>query len=114
MTKRELNQDCEAVTAAREAAGLTKYRLAKTLRRARSVFTQIENGTRNAPDSLLDEIAKVVGCPPAQLRRKRGEPGGQAAEAADVDVPGVQGGQRAVAEDLLERKSAPAASQEVR
>ena len=112
---KDLDHDPQAVTKARDAAGMSKYALAKHLGCSRSLITEIEGGTRNADEERIQQLAKVLRCPPAQLRRKpAGEPRGQATEATDVDVPGVQGGQRAVAEDVLERQPAPEAAQEVK
>lgn len=102
MTKREFNQDPEAVARARKKAGLTKYALAKRLGRARSTFTEIERDTRNAPETLLAEIAKVCGVPVETLRRKPASgQAGTAPEAGHGRLPELRDEERPDgAEDL--------------
>lgn len=92
MSRRQFDHNPEAVTKARDAAGLTKYALAKQLGCARSLITEIEGGTRNANPDLLERIAKVLACPASELEATD-EAGGQAAETSDVDVPHLRAGQ---------------------
>lgn len=89
-----LNQDPEAVTEAREARGLTKYRLAKILGyRSRSLFTEIEKGTRNAQPELLRRMAAIFDCPVSQLEAR------PATTSAAVDVQ-LRSSERAVSDEM--------------
>lgn len=63
-----LNQDPEAVTQARDKAGLTKTALAKAVGRSLSLISEIEGGTRNAQPELLAAIAAVTGVPVDRLK----------------------------------------------
>lgn len=102
MTKREFNQDPEAVTEAREARKMSKATLARLIGCSRSLITEIEGDTRNAREELLAAMAKVLDVPAEQLRRNPGEPGRTAAQAADVEVRQLQNDERAVAANLPE------------
>lgn len=62
-----LNQDPEAVTKAREGAGLTKTALASAVGRSLSLISEIEGGTRNAQMDLLKQIAEQTGVPVGRL-----------------------------------------------
>lgn len=62
-----LNQDPEAVTKAREDAGLSKTALAKAVGRSLSLISEIEGGTRNAQPDLLERIADETDVPVERL-----------------------------------------------
>ncbi|KAB2384720.1 helix-turn-helix domain-containing protein [Actinomadura montaniterrae] len=62
-----LNQDPEAVTKAREDAGLSKTALAKAVGRSLSLISEIEGGTRNAKPDLLERIADETHVPVERL-----------------------------------------------
>ena len=105
--KQPLDHEPEAVAYALQNSGLTKQQLAEMCGVAPSLITEILAGTRNATPIMIGKLAYALNCPRVVLERKR-EP--QTPEAADVDLPGVQGGQRTVAEDVLERQPAPEAA----
>ncbi len=64
--------DPEAVTAAREKAGLSKRDLAAQIGVSEQLMGQIEAGERNATPANLTKLAKALGCPQAELERNRG------------------------------------------
>src|SRR4051812_45487037 len=98
--RRTFEHDPEAVTKARNDAGLTKTALAKELGCSLSLVSEIESGTRNARLPLLERMAELLGCETSQLRHKDAD--GQAPPPADVDVRQVRDGERAVPNDLPE------------
>ncbi|WP_395110279.1 helix-turn-helix domain-containing protein [Actinomadura sp. SCN-SB] len=69
--KNPLNHEPEAVTYAREQAGLTKTQLAAACGVALSLISEIESGTRNATPSMIRKLADALNCPPVVLERKR-------------------------------------------
>jgi transcriptional regulator with XRE-family HTH domain len=89
-----IEHDPGAVKEAREAAGLSQYALAKLLGVVRSLVSEIEGGTRNAKPEMQRRIARILGCPVADLAAKK--PQGQTTPAAHVDVQPVRNGERAV------------------
>lgn len=105
--KDPLDHEPEAVAYARRNSGLTQEQLAEACGVTRSLITEIENGTRNATPTMIGKLAYALNCPRVILERKR-EP--EAAPAADVAVPGVQGDERAEPGDLPEREPAPEAA----
>lgn len=66
-----LHHEPEAVTWAREKAGLNQSQLAKRCGLARSLVCEIEAGTRNATPENLLKIAKALNCPLVFLERRR-------------------------------------------
>lgn len=71
-----LQHEPEAVTFARERAGLSQAQLAEITGVARSFITRIESGTRNASPAMIRLLAEALNCPVVVLERKRvlGEP----------------------------------------
>lgn len=69
--KDPLDHEPEAVTYAREMAGLTKTALAEAIGRSLSLVSEIESGTRNATPEVLRDIARALNCPIVVLQRKR-------------------------------------------
>lgn len=69
--KDPLDHEPEAVTQAREEAGLTKRELAKAIGCVESLIGEIERGTRNATPDRLRRIADALNCPVVALERKR-------------------------------------------
>ena len=69
--KTPLNHEPEAVTWAREKAGLTKAAVAEEFPCAPSLITEIEKGTRNATPATLNRLAEIFNCPVVVLERKR-------------------------------------------
>lgn len=69
-TPRKLDHDPRAVAKARGDAGLSQYRLAKRLKRSRSLISEIEGGTRNATPDLLRQMADVLGVDVSELQAK--------------------------------------------
>lgn len=61
----------EAVTYAREKAGLTKRAVATQCGFSEQLLCDIEAGRRNATPEKLKKIADVLGCPVVVLERKR-------------------------------------------
>lgn len=97
---RQLNHDPQAITRHRENVGLTRTALADQIGCSVSLVSEIERGTRNARDYLLERMAAVFGCPISRLqsesRRRRA-----AAAAADGAVPELRDAERPDgAEDL--------------
>jgi transcriptional regulator with XRE-family HTH domain len=66
-----LDHEPEAVTYAREQAGLTKTALAKKCKVSVSLISEIEGGTRNATPAMLNKLAEALNCPRVVLERKR-------------------------------------------
>lgn len=78
--KQPLNHEPEAVTWAREKAGLTQTQVATALGVSLSLVSEIEKGTRNATPANLLRLAAILNCPVVVLERKRTpEPEGAAA-----------------------------------
>lgn len=74
MTKRPkepLNHEPEAVTYAREKAGLTRTAVAQACGVSLSLISQIEDGKRNASPALLLKLATTLNCPLVVLESKR-------------------------------------------
>lgn len=69
--KSPLDHEPEAVTWAREKAGLTRAAVAGQLGCAPSLITEIEKGTRNATPATLIALAAIFNCPVVVLERKR-------------------------------------------
>ena len=70
--KSPLDHEPEAVTYAREKAGLTKTQLARACGVSLSLISEIESGTRNATPAMLIKLASALNCPRVILERKRG------------------------------------------
>ncbi|WP_328916285.1 MULTISPECIES: helix-turn-helix domain-containing protein [unclassified Streptomyces] len=68
---RHLHQEPEAVTWAREKAGLTKRALARQIGISEVLMGEIESGWRNATPTNLAKIAQALNCPLVALERKR-------------------------------------------
>lgn len=66
----QLNQEPEAVTFARERAGLTKRDLARLVGTSEQLMGEIESGWRNATFANLCKIAAALNCPVVFLERK--------------------------------------------
>ena len=108
---RFLRPDGAAVTAAREDAGLTKYRLAKVLGRSRSTITDLESGRRNATRPLLEAIADACGVPVELLVATDEAEGATTPPGSDpLPEPGMRREDRPVggpaAEEVLEVRNA--------
>lgn len=71
---RALHQEPEAVTWAREKAGLTKRALAGRAGISEQLMGEIESGWRSATPANLRKIADALNCPVVFLER-RGRPG---------------------------------------
>ncbi len=69
--KNPLDHEPEAVTYAREQAGLTKTELARRCGVVVSLISEIESGTRNATPAMLNKLAAALNCPRVALERKR-------------------------------------------
>ena len=61
----------EAVTWAREQAGLTRAQVAEKLGVTAGLISEIEKGTRNAPPARIRQLAEIFNCPKVVLERKR-------------------------------------------
>lgn len=72
LPKDPLDHEPQAVTYAREQAGLTKTQLAAACRVSLSLISEIEAGTRNATPAMLAKLATALNCPRVILERKRG------------------------------------------
>ena len=72
LPKYPLDHEPQAVTYAREQAGLTKTQLAQACGVSLSLISEIEAGTRNATPAMLSKLAKALNCPRVVLERKRG------------------------------------------
>ncbi|MFB8406407.1 helix-turn-helix domain-containing protein [Streptomyces sp. NPDC055912] len=66
-----MNHAPEAVTYAREKAGLTKRELAKAIHISEQLMGQIESGRRNATPEKLRRLALALNCPLVVLEAKR-------------------------------------------
>ncbi|MFF7158017.1 helix-turn-helix domain-containing protein [Streptomyces sp. NPDC008139] len=66
-----LHQEPEAVTWAREKAGLTKRALADQVGISEQLMGEIESGWRSATPANLIKIADALNCPLVVLERKR-------------------------------------------
>lgn len=66
-----LHQEPEAVTWAREKAGLTKRALADRVGISEQLMGEIESGWRSATPANLAKIAEALNCPLVALERKR-------------------------------------------
>jgi transcriptional regulator with XRE-family HTH domain len=70
---RSLHHEPQAVTWAREKAGLTKRELARTVGISEQLLGEIESGWRSATPLNLTRIADALNCPVVLLERKRWE-----------------------------------------
>lgn len=77
--KHPLDHEPQAVTYAREQAGLTKTQLAQKVGVSLSLISEIEAGTRNATPANLNRLAAALNCPRVALERKRTTPEGDTA-----------------------------------
>ncbi|MBM9506529.1 helix-turn-helix transcriptional regulator [Streptomyces sp. KK5PA1] len=66
-----MNQEPQAVTYAREKAGLTKRALARIVGISEQLMNEIESGWRSATPAVLPRIAEALNCPVVFLERKR-------------------------------------------
>ena len=66
-----LHQEPEAVTWAREKAGLTKRALADLIGISEQLMGEIESGWRSATPANLLKIAEALNCPIVVVERKR-------------------------------------------
>lgn len=69
--KDPLDHEPEAVTYAREKAGLTRTQLAEMCGVSLSLISEIEKGTRNATPAMIRKLAEALNCPVVILERKR-------------------------------------------
>lgn len=69
--KNPLDHEPEAVTYAREKAGLTRAALAEACGVSAGLISEIERGTRNATPEMLLKLATALNCPVVVLERKR-------------------------------------------
>lgn len=65
------NHNPEAVTKARDDAGFSKTELARGLGVSQSLISEIEGGTRNAREDLLERMAEFLSCDVADLRAEQ-------------------------------------------
>ena len=72
LPKEPLDHEPEAVTYAREQAGLTKTQLAQMCDVSLSLISEIESGTRNATPTMIIKLAEALNCPRVVLERRRG------------------------------------------
>lgn len=72
--KDPLDHEPEAVTYAREKAGLTRTQLAEMCGVSLSLISEIEKGTRNATPATIKKLAEALNCPVVVLERKRVAP----------------------------------------
>jgi transcriptional regulator with XRE-family HTH domain len=70
LPKGPLDHEPDAVTYAREKAGLTKTAVAEACGVSPSLISEIEGGTRNATPTMLDKLARALNCPRVVLVRK--------------------------------------------
>ena len=66
-----LDHEPQAVTYAREKAGLSKTELAQACDVSVSLISEIEAGSRNATPAVLNRLALALNCPRVVLVRKR-------------------------------------------
>lgn len=64
----------EAVTYARENAGLTKRALAEAMGISEQLMNDIEAGRRNATPANLQKLAQILNCPKVVLEAKHPQP----------------------------------------
>ncbi len=69
--KDPLDHEPEAVTWAREKAGLTRAQVARMIGVSAGLISEIEQGTRNATPARIQQLATVFNCPVVVLERKR-------------------------------------------
>ena len=67
-----LHQEPEAITWAREKAGLTKRALAELVGISEQLMGEIESGWRSATPANLLKIAEALNCPVVVVERTRG------------------------------------------
>jgi transcriptional regulator with XRE-family HTH domain len=67
--KHPLRHNPQAITYAREQAGLNKTQLAKLCGVSVSLISELENGTRNATPDMLNKLVVVLACPRTVLER---------------------------------------------
>ena len=82
--KYPLDHEPEAITYARQQAGLTKTALAEMCGVSLSLISEIESGTRNATPAMLNKLADALNCPRVVLERKRDDAGGDSMPGHDV------------------------------
>ena len=80
-----LHQEPEAVTWAREKAGLTKRALADKIGISEQLMGEIESGWRSATPANLTKIAEALNCPIVVLERKRSVDAAGASPAAAAE-----------------------------
>ncbi|MGV2383722.1 MAG UNVERIFIED_CONTAM: helix-turn-helix domain-containing protein [Thermobifida fusca] len=68
---RRLRQLPEAVTYAREQAGLKQVELARRVGISYQLMSDIERGYRSATDETLNRLAAALNCPRVMLEAKR-------------------------------------------
>lgn len=68
---RRLNHSPEAVTYAREQAGLTQAALAERVGISFQLMSDIERGYRNATPATIMKLAEALNCPRVVLESKR-------------------------------------------
>jgi transcriptional regulator with XRE-family HTH domain len=68
---RRLNHEPEAVTYAREQAGLTQAALAERIGISFQLMSDIERGYRNATPATIKKLAEALNCPRVVLESKR-------------------------------------------
>jgi transcriptional regulator with XRE-family HTH domain len=81
-----LHQEPEAVTWAREKAGLTKRALADQVGISEQLMGEIESGWRSATPANLVKIAEALNCPLVVLERKRHVAAGSTAGRSSSDA----------------------------
>lgn len=69
--KSPLDHEPEAVTYARQKAGLSQAELASLVGVAFSLVSEWERGTRNCTPANLIKVAEALNCPVVVLERKR-------------------------------------------
>lgn len=105
--RKRLDHDPPSLTEKREEAKLTKAALARELQCSRSLVTEWEDGTRNANEDWIPEIAKVLGCTEDDLRA-RDESEGEAAPSATGELPELRDAERSAgADDMPELRGEP-------
>lgn len=97
--KQPLDHEPEAVTYAREQAGLTMTELADRCGVGLSLISEIEKGTRNATPAMIRKLAAALNCPRVVLERSRVT---ETAPAAAVDLQPVRDEERANPDDMPE------------
>ncbi len=70
---RTLHHEPEAVTWAREKAGLTKRALADLVGISEQLMGEIESGWRSATPANLAKISEALNCPIVVIERKRSD-----------------------------------------